>query len=158
MAESDFEPYDYEVNEVNAIKAFFKKIARTLNYFAERHNLNIEKYYHRGPSWHFLFRHPQGGTCYVEVRMFDENHVKLCSDWSVYDIDTGISYDKHTQLTQCSIREIEIKNKLEEMLSLVLSWNLENLEIVAKRSPEVKEQWTKEELEKDLERYPNPRF
>ena len=158
MTKSKFEPYDYEVAEVAEIKAFFRKIARTLNQFAEEHNLKIEKYYNRGPSWDFLFRHPEGGSCYVEVRMDDKEHAKLFGNWSIHDIDTRIDRNKHTQFSPCSTGRIELRNKLEEMLALVLSWNCEDLEIVGKRSRDFQKQCTKEELEADLKRYPIPKL
>jgi len=157
MPDETYSEFEWAEKELPKVKAFFGKIADILNKFANRHNLNIEKYTQDGPAWDFLFRHPEGGSCYVQVRMYDKRHVELCGDWSIYDIDTGISYDKHTHLSQCSTDKIELENKLEEMLALVLSWNREDLEIVAKRSPDIKEQWTKEELASNLERrFPSP--
>jgi len=159
MPEETYNEFEWSEKELPKIKAFFRKISHILNKFAQRHNLNIEKYYHDGPSWDFLFRHPEGGVCYIEVRMFDERHVELCGDWSIYEIDSGTGYDKNTSLIKCSTGKIELEKSLEKMLFWVLSWKRYDLKIIAKRSPDVKEQWTKEELDNYLKRrYPIPKI
>ncbi|MHC4743571.1 MAG: hypothetical protein ACYS8Z_16780 [Planctomycetota bacterium] len=140
MANNNFNEFKWAQEELPVIKRFFERIAPVLVEFASDHNLKLEKYYHDGPTWDFLFRHQAGGTCYIEIRKCDDEGVKICGDWSVYQYDEGLGYNKHTQLIDCSIAENELRTGLKDMLRLVLSWKRDDLEIISKRGAGVKEQ------------------
>jgi hypothetical protein len=150
--------YVSEEERLPDVKAFFTKISGVLNRFAHAHNLRIEKYYHDIPGWEFLFRHPEGGRCYIEVLKKGEQYVTLLADWSVYEYDEGTAYDKHTHRITHSIVTPVLEAGLRDVLKLVLSWSREDLKLIAKRSGDFKEGLSREDFEKDLERYPVPKI
>ena len=154
MSNKVYNEFEWAEKELPIIKEFFEKISNNLNQFAKDHNLRIEKYYHDIPGWEFLFRHPEGGQCYIEILKSDETHVTLMAAMWINEFDSDIAYDKHTNRILCSIDGKELINKLNEILNKVLSWKKRDMEKFQSK----KTTMTKEELEKDLERYPNPRF
>jgi hypothetical protein len=53
--------------EWREVETFFEKISQTLNQFATRFNLVIDKYYHNAADWTFRFAHPLGGDGHIQV-------------------------------------------------------------------------------------------
>lgn len=158
MKTGEYSENEWVEKELPKIKIFFRKLSRFLNEFANLHNLRIEKYYHYIPGWEFLFRHPLGGRCYIEILRGDEEHVTLMADWSTYDYDTGIGRHKHTERAVYGVDKTELKAVLDKLLKNVLSWTEEDLGMISQRSADYKESISKEDFEKDLLQYPTPKL
>jgi hypothetical protein len=149
----------WETEEILQAKSFFKKIANILNTFAHEHNLMIRKYYHDGPTWDFVFKHPEGGHCYIQVMKKDiQDSVYLTANWSLYEYDEGIGYNKRTEPIKCEIQREKLKEGLLIMLKQILNWKRKDLLFISKRGPGNKEIVTKEEFERSLSSYPLPKL
>lgn len=154
MQGSDLSEYEWIENELPKVKRFFRKISKTLQNFADSHNLLIEKYYHYIPGWEFLFKHPAGGRCSIEVLRTDDGQVTIGADWTVYEHEAGLGFDKHTERMKSSIDGGSLSGNLENMFQIVMAWTRDDLTLTSKRSPEYPEQMSKEEIERDMARYP----
>ena len=157
MDSDNFNEFDWIDNELPKVKKFFRKFSKVLLSFANTHNLLIEEYYHYIPGWDFLFKHPAGGRCFIEVAKADNGHLTIWADWCIYDYDTGKSFDKHTEKISFSIAEDNLKQDLEHMFQTVMSWTKDDLTLIGQRSPEFPEQMTREEFERDMARCPVPK-
>jgi len=67
------------------LDAYFAPLSATLNSFAERHGLLVEKYYHDSPSWSLCFGHPKGGQAKIDVSAESEEHICVQAVWWVDD-------------------------------------------------------------------------
>ena len=151
---------EYEDTErmLREAKKFFRRIARMLHSFAAEHNLLIEKYYHDGPSWDFIFQHPLGGFACINVEMVDEEHINMCAAWQFTDFKRGEYYDKHTEQAKFPIDNEVLLTELTDMLGQVLSWESDDLELIARRDPGVQERITEDEFQELIQRYPIPKL
>jgi hypothetical protein len=157
MDSNNFNEYDWIDKELPKVKKFFKKISGVLVGFANVHNLLIEKYYHYIPGWDFLFKHPAGGKCFIQVAQANDGYLTIWADWRIYDYDTGQGFDKHTEKITSSIAEDNLNQNLEHMFQTVMSWTKDDLTLIGQRSPEFPERMTREEFERDMARYPEPK-
>jgi hypothetical protein len=148
---------EWGVKEYPKLEAFFSKISDTLEGFARKHNLTIEKYYHQGPDWELMFRHPKGGIAYVDVRKDDDEHVTISGVWWVDDYDQYTRSIKHQQGPQCTLENSILLAELNNTFKTVLSWRQEDLKpFKSVYYKEWKLHWTKEQFQKELEKYPVP--
>ena len=148
---------DWGVKEYPKLEAFFSKISPILEGFANKHNLLIEKYYHQGPNWDFRFRHPKGGLAYVSVRRVNDQHIAIDGVWWVDDYDRYTRSIKHQQGPQFTLEKPVLLTELNNMFSTVLSWRQEDLTpFKSVYYKEWKLHWTKEQFQKELEKYPVP--
>lgn len=140
-------------------EAFFRKISRILENFAESHNLMIDKYYHHCTDWTFRFRHPEGGVANICVRRKDDDHVVIYISWYIdYYEDNRRDY-KHEKGKEVSLEPHKLCGMLREGFSSVLSWKKEDLRIgTPNPTNSWKDTWTKEEFEHLIERYPIPKL
>ena len=158
MNKDEYTEYEWIDEELAKVKEFFMKIEDVLHLFAKDHNLRIEKYYHYIPGWEFLFRHQLGGQCYIEILKSDKNNVSICGCWSLDNDKSGEYFNKHTERVLYPANKSELPTRLYDMLKLVLSWTKDDLELTSKRSPEIEETMTEEEIKKDMEQYPVPKW
>lgn len=151
--------FDWPEKELPQLEVFFSKIAGVLNKFEQDCNLKIERYYRQMPGWRFGFRHIKGGAGYIDVLKVDEKSVKLNAVWWIDDYDTGTRFTKTSDIVISSLDEIELYDKLTEMIKLVFSWQQEDL---SPYKSEVyqrwKETWTKEDFERLNDKYPLPKI
>jgi hypothetical protein len=146
--------------DLPVLEAFFSKIADVLERFAQSHNLLIDKYYHQGPDWDLLFRHPENGVGQIIVRMFGEEKVKIYPAWWIDNYDVNRRDSKHEEGISCSIKHEELHAMLENLFRKIVSWRKEDL---IKGAPhpsflDWRKEMTKEEFEKQDDRYPIPKL
>ncbi len=141
------------------VDEFFEAIGSPIREFASNHNLKIEKYYRNIDGWQLVFQHPQGGACYIEITKEDEHNILILADWWVDDYETQTRADKHTRSVQCSTDRSELSKKLNEIFIFVLSWEMKDL-VSYPLDPytDYKRKMSKEDFEKDLDRYPVPKL
>ena len=107
--------------------AFFSRISDVLKEFADSHNITINKYYHNGPNWAFLFRHPEGGLGQIVIDKGDEQ-VTVYPVWSVRDYEKRIRGIKSGDVRKFSLDHQKLREGLEDIYRLILSWQLEDVE------------------------------
>ncbi len=145
-----------EKDELQPYKLIFRKYSNSLSGFAKKHGLNIEKYYHQGPSWDFLFRHPLGGYCWIEIVASDDGF-RAVGNWSYDDISDEIYYSKRTDFIECGTDKKLIIGKLEEIFTLILAWTKKDLELIAQKRTDITSGMTVTEYQESIERqYPMP--
>lgn len=141
-------------------EAFFRKISRILEDFAESHNLMIDKYYHHCTDWTFRFRHPEGGVASICVRKKDDNHVFIYIFWHIDYYEANRRDYKHEEGRVVSLEPQKLRGMLTEAFGSVLSWKKEDLTKGAEnpyREHKHKEM-SKEEFERQYKTYPIPKF
>lgn len=145
--------------ELPKLRAFFHKISKVLKDFAHTHNLKIDKYYHQGSDWAFLFRHPEGGVGKIQVQKCGDDHIMVYPMWWLDDYDANRRDSKHTEGEKCSLDHTALRTLLEGRFKLVLSWRKEDL-VLGKPNPysNWKDKLTKEEFERLNDKYPIPKL
>ena len=106
------------------LDGFFAPIAGALESFAEKHNLKLERYYHDAPSWHFIFKHPEGGVGKIDVSRSGEKTVRPSLAWWIDDYDRQERHVKLSTMAELPTEGAVILTELEAGLRLVLSWKL----------------------------------
>ena len=147
---------NWGVKEFPKLEMFFSKISDILEFFADTHNLMIDKYYHQGPDWTFRFRHPEGGVCSLFVIKEGEDYVKVAVAWHMDDYDKLVRYTKHAEPKKYSLEKPILLAALNEMLNLVLSWHKEDLTPVKHKYHEWKKH--RNRFKRDELRFPIPRI
>ncbi len=142
--------------EYPKLEQYFSKISKVLEDFANRHNLQIDKYYHQSPSWTFRFRHPKEGIGQIAVVRQGENSVKIHPGYWLDDYKTGKRFLKTCEYEICSLDKISIKMILEKNLMQILSWDKNDLDRSFENPYREKSKYTKRAIEKDREKYPIP--
>ncbi len=145
--------------EFPKVEAFFSKISKVLEGFAISYNLMINKYYHQGADWCFLFRHHEGGVGNIVVQKCGDSYVMIYLIWWVDDYDANRRDSKHTEGKKCSLEAEVLSATLNEALYKVLSWQKEDL-TRGRGNPYCnwKDEMTKEEFERQSEKYPFPKL
>jgi len=70
---------------------WFQPIAPTIEAFAKRRNLSLEKYFHDSPAWFLRFAHPKGGDASIQITNFSDL-VGVISSWAFDDDDLATRY------------------------------------------------------------------
>ncbi|MHC4213515.1 MAG: hypothetical protein ACYSWP_09110 [Planctomycetota bacterium] len=119
---------NFEKEELPLLEAFFAKISSVLEDFSSSHNMQINKYYHEGPSWAFMFKHPVNGTGQIEVEKVNDNFVLIRKSWTIDDFDTSTRFLKYPPPSEnIGLDHIELHQALEEALAEILKWKKEDL-------------------------------
>ena len=108
--------------EWKEIRAFFDRIDVTLNAFAERHGLFIDKYYHDAPDWTFRFGHPKEGNGQIEVMKNGSDRVNLYLCWYRDDYDRFTRSLKVDSVNDVEITGPDLSRALSESLETILGW------------------------------------
>ncbi|HET8696255.1 MAG TPA: hypothetical protein VFO94_02140 [Gammaproteobacteria bacterium] len=77
---------DFDV-ELAELEKRFAPVASTLEGFATRHRLLLEKYPKQNHAWHFSFRHPAGGTGLIQVLLGPGDLVLVVGARNLLDFD-----------------------------------------------------------------------
>jgi len=150
---------DWGTKEHPMLEAFFGKISDVLEEFADDHNLLIEKYFHQGNSWSFLFRHPKGGIGKIQVQKCKEDQVKIYPIWWIDYYEENRRDSKHPNGSKVSLERDELRKELDKLFRIIISWAKEELEIGSPNPNSIwKKTWNKEEFEKQDEQYPIPKI
>ena len=139
------------------LKEFFSRIASVLEEFAQTHNLMIEKYYHQGPLWTFMFQHPKGGSGQIEVEKSGRDSVLIRCSWYIDDYDNNTRWLKYPSDEKCSLDHRVLREFLEESLKQIFSWNKEDLESRKSKYYAWSKHFSKEEFEGQNAKYPIPK-
>ena len=70
------------------VEAFFVPIAATLEAFAARHHLKIDRYVRGNPSWDFSFRLLDGGQAIIQVLFVGGHKVLVAGSREIRDYAT----------------------------------------------------------------------
>jgi hypothetical protein len=115
---------DHTKKEWREIETFFEKISQTLNQFATKFNLAIDKYYHEGADWTFRFTHPLGGNGHIQVMKAGTESVWLALGWYKDDYDSFTRSVKYDTWKDVPLEPIQLFGSLEKALKTILSWKL----------------------------------
>jgi hypothetical protein len=148
---------DFYERELQALEAFFAPIADVLSTFAESHNLILDRYYHESPSWRFNFRHPKGGIASIDVMKESDESIKTHLYWWVDDYYKFTRFSRVSSSKEIRIRDVNLVNILEEELKRVLAWEAGEWTNVTTGYEKIWSPMGREWLEKDAERYPEPK-
>ncbi len=135
---------------------FFAPLSDALEYFAKRHNLNIEKYYHEAPSWNLTFRHPERGVAKIDITRKDDDHVCVQEMWWFDD------YDKLTRSIRRWNREpvramsYEVQKEVELALKDILAWQFGTWDAEYSGYKNWRKTWTKSQFYELEKQYPLP--
>ncbi len=152
---------NWGVKEYPKLEAFFAQISSILEDFATRRNLNIAKYYHQFPGWHFRFRHPKGGFAYVSVEMANEQDIHISGVWWLDDKTKYTRLLKWADRKTCSINNPKtiLLGEIDAMFLKIISWNREELSGKPDQ-PSYRDLWerkrSKKEIEFEEKEYPVP--
>jgi hypothetical protein len=130
----------------------FDSISPSLENFAEKYNLRIDKYWHEWSSWTFSFKNPKRGISSVEVMLVAGDEFEVNGYWWVDDYDNGIRLSKG--YNSGFIKSNQITNALEQTLSIILNWELNSLTDIAEGLKETWHRYSKEEFYKLNDKYP----
>jgi hypothetical protein len=144
-------------SESAELDRFFAPLASTLESFAERHNLKLERYYHDSPSWHFIFKHPEGGVGKMEMFRQGDDKVRPSLMWWFDDYDTLQRHSKVRVQTGLPMDPATIVTSLEAGLNLILSWRMGQWDKTYDGYHVWRKTWTRDEFIKLPEQYPLPR-
>lgn len=146
---------NFRNEELPSLEAFFAKISSVLESFANSHNMLIEKYYHEGPSWSFMFKHPIDGTSQIEVEKLDDNYVIIRQSWWIDDFDTSTRFMKYPPPGEkIGLDHTELCQALEYALEDILRW--EKKDLVPHKAPYPwSKRCSKEQFYKQYERLPD---
>lgn len=139
------------------LEAFFAKIADVLEHFANKHNLTIEKYYHEGHEWSFLFRHPLGGIGKIQVSKSRDENVTVYPIWWVDDYEQKRRRIKHLSGEQSTLDKNILAKILEDTLQTILGWQIKDLDF-SSRLFFLKSRRKKEIFSKYEEQHPFPKI
>jgi hypothetical protein len=146
------------INELPLLIRFFSNISKELEHFALERNLDISKYYHESPSWHFNFRHPMCGEGSLGVERINDSLIKLHQSWSYDDYEKGTRSIKWTSSDEIELDKEELKGILNQKLDEILGWNFGDWDkVVSGYEKNWRTHWTKEDFERQLEAMPYPK-
>ena len=150
---------DWEKKERPILEKFFEKISKVLSEFANSHNLMIEKYYHQGPGWSLMFRHPKGGRAQIEVGKSSDDSVVVSPSWWIDDYENATRWWKYLEGEKSSLDHNALRTILEDMFKLIISWNKGDLKAYkSKYYNNWKKHYSKEEFKRQEEKYPTPKL
>jgi hypothetical protein len=109
--------------EHEELERFFAPLAASLEAFAQLHGLKVDKYYHGGHSWGFLFLHPVKGTGKIQVRRHDGSHVQVHGMWWWDDYQAQTRHSRWADESLCAVAPDQVEGALEHMLAEFLSWD-----------------------------------
>ncbi len=117
----------FHETELPKLDAFFARFADALTAFATERGLRIERYYHQLPSWEFCFKHPAGGSAYVEMRRVDDDVFRLHSAWWIDDRRNRKRRSHHVTSQDYRVEGTDIRQVLAEAYDAVQAWKREAL-------------------------------
>jgi hypothetical protein len=139
------------------LERLFAPIADILESFRERHNLDLEKYYHEEPSWSFTFRHPSGGIGKISVLRSRLDELDLDCSWWYDDYDTMTRHIRRSRKEHLSAEVELIHEELERFLKLILSWKFGSWDEIHSGNKAWQKMWSREQFLHLLEKYPIPK-
>ncbi len=146
---------NWGIEKFHEVEKFFSKIEAILENFAEEHNLLIEKYYHQGEDWSFLFKHSQGGIGKIQAQKKGENKVVLYPLWWIDDFAENRRDHINGEPVVLTLNKLELQQELQKMLVLILSWRKEDLTIGASDDL-CKMGFSRKDFERQQAKYPTP--
>lgn len=147
----------FHEEELPALESFFGPIADLLNQFASRHHLMLDKYYHDSPSWRFNFRHPKGGVASIDVMKESDDSLKLHGYWWLDDYDKFTRFLRRDESEAFNLNSVNLNELLEEKFKAILAWELGEWTQVATGYENSWKPFGRKWIEKDVERYPEPK-
>jgi hypothetical protein len=149
---------DHTKQEWREIETFFEKISQTLNQFATKFNLVIDKYYHEGADWTFRFAHPLGGNGHIQVMKAGTESVWLALGWYKDDYDSFTRSVKYDTWKDVPLEPIQLFGSLEKALKTILSWKLGEWTEVVGGYQYPWGQYSKQEWEEMHPKHPIPKI
>jgi hypothetical protein len=143
--------------ELPKLEEFFSKIASVLEEFARAHNLMIERYYHQGSAWTFMFQNSKGGNGQIEVEKSGHDSVLIRRSWYIDDYDNNTRWLKYPLGKKYSLEHRILREVLEESLKQIFSWNKEDLEPHKNKYYTWSKIFSKAEFEQQQAKYPVPK-
>lgn len=145
--------FDLEYQE-----AWFAPIAKTIEAFAESHNLLIAKYYHDSPTWDLLFNHPKGGQARLCITNQAPDIASIDSAWHVDDYDRFTRFIHWRKPRDVAKTPDAIDAALREELAAILSVRKGDWNEVATDYERTWGRYTKEQFEAMAPLYPEPKI
>lgn len=149
---------NWEKKKLPQLEKFFSRISGVLEAFAKTYNLTIEKYYHQGPSWVFVFRHPKSGNGQIEVEKAGDDSVVIRPSWYLDDYDNNTRWLKYPEGQEYSLDETILRNVLNKSLKEVISWERKELKPLKSRYYTWNKKVSKKKFEEQQNKYPIPRL
>ena len=150
--------HHYTEQEWRDLTSFFEAISQPLNEFAAKFGLVIDKYYHDGPDWTFRFDHPLSGSCQIQVIRVEKDSVWVAFSWYKDDYDDFTRSLKSDVWKGVSVEPNQLTESLERALKTILGWRLGEWTTVARGYEYPWSQYTKQEWERMIPKYPLPKI
>jgi len=142
--------------DVDGIEGFFSSLRSSIEAFAERHNLRIQKYYHDSPSWDLLFRHPARGVGKIDILRRDEMHVAIQERWWFDDYDSATRSIRVRNRDPIEARPAQVTMALESSLRNILSWKFGTWDSEHSGHDNWYKTWSKAQFHELEKEYPIP--
>ncbi len=147
----------FSAQELPSLEEFFSGVSDVLTKFAEDFNLKIDQYWHQMPSWRFSFRHPKGGVACLEVMKESATDIKIYSYWWIDDFERATRYSRSTETKVFRLGDVELRNLLQDALTLLLSWPLNAWTEITTGYAQAWSCYTREDFSKFESAYPLPK-
>ncbi len=147
---------NFKEEELPTLELFFSPIADSLNEFAAKHNLRIDRYYHQMHSWMLCFRQPKGGAASIEVMKESDDSIMIYGNWWLDDYDAFTRFIQGDEGILFRMGDENLEQILEEQFRKILSWQLGEWSKVVTGYKAAWSPFGKEFIERDIERYPKP--
>jgi len=100
---------------------FFSPLAPMLHAFAERHNLQLEKYHHESASWDFEFRLSLDEIGKIQVLRTERNSVSLFGVREVWDLERFRRATRQWYGTEVSRDDPRLQGALDSLLAKIVT-------------------------------------
>jgi hypothetical protein len=137
------------------MERFFAPISKSIQQFARRRNLLVDKYYHDGRDWSLRFNHPKGGQVSIELRRDDNDRLLISSMWHLDDYESSRRFLYTREEQDCPREPDAVAEALEDELQCIVAVNLGAWQQC--HQCEWK-RYTRVEFEAMIPKYPNPKL
>lgn len=139
-----------------ALERFFAPLSESIETFAARHNLLIDRYYHEAPSWSLCFSHPRGGSVKIEIARASEGGIDVQAIWWLDVHREFTRYLRDGERRHCEASTAALAPELARALSEALSWRAGEWTRVARGYKDAWGGYTADEFARLGPHYPAP--
>ena len=142
---------------LDKVKSYFEENKDEIHAFASKYEFQIDKFTRQSTTWDLRAKHPKGGWFTIFIGLSDKENVLISGVWSIDVYETFSMYWKNKNFINHYIAEVNLTEWLEKAFLEILSWNVDELDVV-KHEGYYKNSWekykTKEDWEKRFQHWP----
>ncbi len=114
----------------SAVRLYFVLNETEIRAFASEHDLRIDEFTRGSSTWDLGAKHPKGGWLTIFIGLSDGENVRVSGSWATHEYETFSMYWKNTDFIDGHISEVKLTDWLGKALTVILAWNIDDLEIV----------------------------